>query len=148
LLLELVPSGAIRLPQPVSLNSSQTRNGKEGGPDDRGRALIRTLQDRLLQGVGRVVPGWQDEHAKEHLVRYCARDRELYRAYVAEFPPHPAIISSLRRQAGDAKPLGGSFERDGLYCPHDGGLVGEDEQDAARNGWRCYINPSHCWVQS
>lgn len=105
--------------------------------------FVQNLHNRLSEGGSHGIPDWDRQHVALLLTRYCARDDELYQAYVRTFPPDTAIIQRLRVNAGDSKPGGGSYNEPGLYCYICGGIVGKDEQDAARNGWRCYINPDH-----
>ncbi len=112
---------------------------KAAGDD---KAFLAGLMEAWARGVGRTVPGWTDS-AGEFLSRYCARDEALFQAYIEIIPPSPATIAQLRRTAGDIGPNGVRFESDGLYCPICGGSVGTDERDAARNGWRCYVNRAH-----
>lgn len=111
-------------------------------------AFIHRLQDELREGRGTEIPGWHSEMVAQYLNRYCAnQDADLYSAFQTVFPPDRSIIEGFHRRAGDPKPNGGIFDEDGLYCPECGGLLGKNEQDASRNGWRCFIDPTHYYGQ-
>lgn len=104
--------------------------------------FVEQLNGYLDDKRGSAIDDWNTRAVIEYVRRYLARDKELFEASYKVFAPAQELISSLRQTAGQTKPRGGVFEKDGFYCPNCGGLVGETEQDAARNGWRCYINPS------
>lgn len=119
------------------------RTSRDGNPHEQNQAFIQDINKKLNGNAANVIPDWQKDKAGLLLTRYCARNNDLYRAYVEVFPPDSSTVERLRKRAGDVKPRGGRYEADGLYCPECGGLVGTDEQDAARNGWRCYVDPDH-----
>lgn len=107
-------------------------------------AFIRYVDQQLKDKVGSTVPDWDVRWLAERFERYCAKDTNLFNAYNHVFPPDPAVIAKMRRRKDDPLPgRGAPCERDGLYCDQCGGWVGEDEQDAAANGWRCFVNPDH-----
>ena len=121
-------------------NKRQTSKG-EGDSDG---AFINEMTTAFDTGSYNPLPGWSDQGAASRLFeRYCARDKNLYSAYVAKYPPDAALIDSMKRYQGQARSIGGTYDADGLYCtdPTCCGKIGTDEADAARNGWRCYINP-------
>jgi len=62
-------------------------------------------------------------------------------AYNTVFAPSSEEVDAMRKKAGTPWPDGeGSYEKDGIYCTWPGcySIVGKDEVEAARNGWRCY----------
>ena len=75
--------------------------------------------------------------------RYCARSADLYLALGQVYPPDAARMKRLKKKKGETKPKGGLFAEDGLYCTECGGSLGADEREAARKGWRCYVDPNH-----
>jgi hypothetical protein len=74
--------------------------------------------------------------------RFCARDAALFRAWLNVFPPDPDQIRQMMKRKGEPRPTGGIYPEDGLYCIDTRccSWIGKDEQEAAQNGWRCYIN--------
>lgn len=116
--------------------------GLDADPYEAAMKLAKDLDRNLQNGVGRQVEGWSQDAAAEYVYRYMARDEHMFTAYKALYAPGEAVLNMLRRQPGDANPGGGELiKKAGLYCPSCGGLIGETEREAARNGWRCFINP-------
>lgn len=109
---------------------------------DKALTFIKELDRRIKDGIGSVIDDWDKRLIIEYVRRYVARDPNLFAASQQLFAPPRATIAMLKKNVGDPKPRGGTFDEDGLYCPNCGGKIGEDEQDAARNGWRCFVNPN------
>jgi hypothetical protein len=113
-------------------------------PRERDKAFIGRMATELKNHRGRHIDDWDERQAGELLERHIARDTSgLYEAYQELYPPNPARVANLRFRAGETGPRGIRIPADGLYCSECGGLIGETEQEAAQNGWRCYVNPSH-----
>lgn len=118
----LIAGARDRLAQKISFQRQECGND---------RSFIQRFVQALDDGIGGVIPGWNVDVISEFLTRYCSRDDALFQAYVEEFPPEPEVISPLRQPNGSFK------------CSECGGDIGTDERDAARNGWRCHVNPDH-----
>lgn len=108
--------------------------------------FVRELDQRLSafyqQYPHPPIEGWGDQRwAGEHLSKFSARHKPLLDAYLTMFVPDQAHISNLMVAKNTQGRWGGVAPDDGLYCPDCGGFIGKDVQDAARNGWRCFINP-------
>jgi len=107
-------------------------------------AFIQYLNKQLTEKVGGVVPDWDERWLADHLTRYCAHDQNLLSAYNEVFPPPRDTIERMRFKVGDRLPgTAGTCKKDGFYCLECGGWIGEDEQEAAQNEWRCFVNPKH-----
>ncbi len=114
------------------------------GETDSDINFIGEMTAAFTSGSCNPIPGWSaGAHASRLFERYCARDAGLYAAYVAEYPPDLALIQRMTKYQGQERPIGGKYEKDGLYCTVESccGWIGSDEADSARNGWRCFINP-------
>lgn len=106
--------------------------------------LWQKLRDFYDQGRQGQVAGWGDQPwAGERVGMYVAKHSPLHEASMRLFPPEDALINRLTLRKGQAGKWGGVVPQDGLYCPECGGLIGRDVQEAAQNGWRCFINSSH-----
>jgi len=107
-------------------------------------AFIQHLDKQLKQNVGGVVPDWNLAWLAERFVRYCAQDEELWIAYGQVYPPDKDKILAMVFEPGDVLPgNAGVCKEKGIYCTKCGGWIGKDEQEAAQNGWRCFVNPEH-----
>jgi hypothetical protein len=107
-------------------------------------AFIQHLDKQLKQNVGGVVPDWNLAWLAERFVRYCAQDEELWIAYGQVYPPDKDKILLMVFEPGDVLPgNAGVCKEKGIYCTICGGWIGKDEQEAAQNGWRCFVNPQH-----
>lgn len=111
-------------------------------PEEFVRAIKRAYEE---SGLGQQLPDWSEKAGKAFR-RYCSREEPLYNAYRLVFPPSADLISLMRREAGEARPTGGTYPRSGLYCIDQSccGWVGADEREAAMNGWRCFICGKDC----
>ena len=105
--------------------------------------FISFLISQLREGKGNEIPGWDRDRVWKAITLYCASDDALMQALMQVNPIRPEIKQSLRKKRGDQKPRGGTFDKDGYYCTICGGIIGETEEEALRNGWRCYVNPQH-----
>jgi hypothetical protein len=105
--------------------------------------FISFLISQLREGKGNEIPGWDRGRVWKAITLYCASDDALMQALMQVNPIRPEIKQSLRKKRGDQKPRGGTFDKDGYYCTECGGMIGETEEEALRNGWRCYVNPQH-----
>lgn len=102
------------------------------------------LQDFYRQARAGQIQGWGDQAwAGERLSKFTAKHTPLHEATMQLYPPPAATINALTLKKDQQGRWGGVAPRDGLYCPQCGGHVGEDIQDAARNGWRCFTNSAH-----
>lgn len=121
----------------TQLTDQVKRRQESEDPEAFVRRLTRAFEE---EGIGSQLPDWE-QVAGDAVRRYCTRDDNLYTAYRMVFPPSEDRIARMRRQAGAARPIGGTYQKDGLYCldPTCCGWVGADERDAALNGWRCFI---------
>lgn len=115
----------------------------EGTPEERDVDFIKLLVKNLEAHKGGEVPDWDKRLVSQWLNRFCARSSDLYLALGRVFPPDEGRLKRLRKKKGDKKPKGGQYSEDGLYCVECGGGLGMDEREAAKNGWRCYVDPSH-----
>lgn len=113
---------------------------KEPGRNQR---FVELLDERVRQGTGSEVQGWDVKSAGARVAAFCAGNQEIFKAYLEKYPPDAATVSAMRRSTGDEKPGGGRCDQDGLYCPQCGGFIGIDEADAAKNLWTCFVNPDH-----
>lgn len=90
------------------------------------------------------IQGWGDQAwAGERLSKFTAKHTPLHEATMQLYPPPAATINALTLKKDQQGRWGGYAPKDGLYCPECGGHVGDDIQDAARNGWRCFSNSAH-----
>jgi hypothetical protein len=110
---------------------------------DGDQAFIRELDYKLINGAGAGVKDWDLNDAAQLIQQFCASHPGLDNAYLAVFKPDDSTISRLTKIKGASRPNGGYFDEDGLYCDQCGGLIGRDLAEAAKNGWRCYIDPKH-----
>ena len=127
----------------------QIEHNRRSGQDEKRNQDVRflkTLKEHLDKGWGTGVRDWNMKAAAECLERFCAKDTDLLDVRMELWPPDEAEMANLRRKHGDAKPGGGHFDKEGLYCPTCGAVIGETQEEAARNGWRCYIDPSHSFL--
>jgi hypothetical protein len=109
--------------------------------DDEG--FVRALVAAHASGDFNILPDWREDNLAGRLVdRFCARDAALFRAWLNVFPPDPDQIRQMMKRKGEPRPTGGIYPEDGLYCIDTRccSWIGKDEQEAAQNGWRCYIN--------
>jgi len=117
---------------------------KEIGINGGDVAFLRYLDQQLNGKVGGTVPDWDRGWLAERVTRYCAKDPELFKAFSELYPPDEAKIQLMTYKKGDKLPgNAGICQEDGLYCTECGGWIGKDEQEAAQNGWRCFVNPKH-----
>ncbi len=114
----------------------------DGDEDAQADACLDALDSALIGKPTGAVSGWPQAAARI-LGRYLGSDDTMFRAYVRRFPPPTDTIKDLAKKAGQLLPRGGVADKDGLYCSIDGGWIGADEKEAARNGWTCYFNPEH-----
>ncbi len=106
--------------------------------------FIRHLNNQLSErGIGREIPDWSEQWLSHRLERYCAGDNSLLIAFDHVFPPDESVRQSLWKSKGDRLVSGRICEQDGYYCSACGGVIGKTLQEATRNGWRCFIDPSH-----
>lgn len=117
-------------------------------PTEAADTLVDELQQKLADfyryGRAGQIAGWGDETwAGQQLTKFTAKHTPLYNAYMAKYAPPAARINSLSFRKDQSGPWGGVAPKDGLYCRECGGELGETVQDAARNGWRCQVNPAH-----
>lgn len=110
---------------------------------EKARNFITYLADRVSKNVGvGQITGWDQVQIGSILKRYFAGDGKelLFRALQELEPRHQELVKKCfkrKGQPGNKRP----FEEDGYYCPKCDGLIGQTEEEAARNGWRCYIHP-------
>lgn len=113
--------------------------------DEREQSLkfVKQIADRLNSGRGQQITNWDHNQVWSIMKRYFAKRDSLYAALTELEPLDEGLLSSLWREAGAPDPHGGFYERSGYYCPapNCGGLLGYTKQEAAKNGWRCYIRP-------
>jgi hypothetical protein len=123
----------------------QKRNSTPPANDKReqSKAFIQNLAGELDQDWGRIIPDWKKAAVQQSLLSYIYNDVELRNAYIELHRPDDAALKRLWRNKGDQRPLGGTFDESGYYCPKCGGLIGKDQIEAARNGWQCFVDPSH-----
>ncbi|MPY67690.1 hypothetical protein F8S09_13830 [Deinococcus sp. SDU3-2] len=117
-------------------------------PAQSSQEFVQQLQTRLgefyRQGRAGQIQGWGDQAwAGERLSKFTAKHTSLHEATMLLYPPPAATVNALTLRKDQQGRWGGYAPKDGLYCPQCGGLVGEDVQDAARNGWRCFTDSSH-----
>ena len=132
------------------LRSSIEQVWKKAGktPEESSELFINLLLERL-QNLYKQYPrvpieGWEAfEWSWDRIVAYLAKRDDLYTAYERVVQPDQATLENLFLLKGARGDWGGEVPDDGYYCPVDGGLIGRDLQQAAQNGWRCFINPTH-----
>ena len=103
--------------------------------------LVKATATRLSAGTGAQIDGWSKERVWRVMKRYFASNDATYRALRQLEPPDPALIERCRKRKGEPAMHGGQYGQDGFYCPNCDGILGTDEQEATRNGWRCYVRP-------
>lgn len=126
------------------------RHGK-GENAENSEAFVTGLQQKLREFYIRnpdpdrhIIKGWLDQQwSGRHLQKFTASYPELRSATMSQFRPQRARIDDLTLRQGERGRWGGTVAEDGLYCPDCGGQIGKDEDDAAKNGWTCFINPAH-----
>ena len=126
------------------LIEDKVRAVKAAYPDLAGanRGYVRFLSDALLTGQGKLLSDWNEMEAKRLVLTTFQKEPGMLSAYWAEFPPNPAMMGSLRRSAGEARPKGnGVFEKAGYYCRVCGGPVGTTEDDAMEHAMLCEYYP-------
>jgi hypothetical protein len=102
---------------------------------------VRYLQKQLLEGNGPAITGWDHAKITRMMVNWLKK-RGLLKALYTVYPPEDALIQSMWRRSGDARPLGnGFFDKDGYYCAVCGGPVGYTRDEALENGLVCQFNP-------
>lgn len=129
---------------------SHWKHGK-GNEVENSEAFVAALQDRLAAFYRQnpnpdrtIIRGWLDQQwAGRHLQKFTASYPELLAATNSKFRPPRSRIDDLTLRKDERGRWGGTVTADGLYCPDCGGQIGTDEDDAARNGWTCFINPAH-----
>ncbi len=104
------------------------------------QAYIRYLHKQLLESNALAVDGWNHGNATKIIVAHC-RQQGLLKALYTVYPPEDALLQSLFKRKGDARPKGGFFAEDGYYCVIDGGLVGKTRDEALENGLMCQFYP-------
>lgn len=107
------------------------------------KKFVQMLANNHNEGRGGLVDNWARNKAWPVVKRYLASKEDLFKA-LSELDPVPtAVLAKCRKRAGDPDPHGGRYKEDGYYCPAAscGGLIGRTEEEAARNGWRCYVRP-------
>jgi hypothetical protein len=108
--------------------------------------FVEFLLDRMRQRFGSEVSDLSPKLCEDAVVHLCTSlDDSLKMALMKVKPIQEEIKNSLWRRANDPRPRGGHYEKPGFYCSICGGLIGETEEEALRNGWRCYVNPDHCF---
>ncbi|RIH90974.1 Tubulin like protein [Calidithermus terrae] len=113
-------------------------------PLERDRAFLDALEAGLKQGGWAGIRGWNDELVNEVIQRYCAADADLFTAYQMKYPRSEDSLSVLWRMEGAQREVGGgTYPADGYYCQTCCGLIGATRQEAARNNWKCFVDPSH-----
>jgi len=117
------------------------RHALGASDQERASAFVSALEAAFEKNEGSQVPGWDKRRAGRLVRTYCAQDAALYSAYRSLLPPPDGFVNTLRKRAGERLAGGRIADKDGLYCPRCGGWVGEDEQDAAANGWACFVDP-------
>jgi hypothetical protein len=115
---------------------------REMADDDK---FVEFLINQHKSGKGNEIPGWNRSRAWNAIMQFCASDQQLVRALMTVRPIPQEMKDSLWRKSGDQKPMGGTYDKDGYYCTECGGLIGETDEEALHNGWRCYVNPEHCF---
>ncbi|TSA82131.1 hypothetical protein FNU79_14015 [Deinococcus detaillensis] len=118
--------------------------------DESSQAFIGHLEMKLKefyrQGRAGQIQGWGDElWTGEHLLKYTAKHAPLQGAASKVYWPPAAIINSLTFRQGQTGPWNGEVPEDGLYCTKCGGKIGTTPEDAAQNGWRCFIDSTHVY---
>ena len=107
--------------------------------------FVEFLIDRKKKRFGSEISDLDPKLCKEAIVDLCSSDEQLRRALMSVNPIRPELKQSLYRKPNDRRPWGGYYEKEGYYCTKCGGLIGENEEEALRNGWCCYVNPDHCF---
>lgn len=106
--------------------------------------FVEFLLNRMRQRFGSEVSDLSPKLCEDAVIHLCtSQDNDLKRALMQVRPIQEEIKSRLWRRENDPRPRGGYYEKPGYYCSHCGGLIGETEEEALRNGWRCYVNPDH-----
>jgi hypothetical protein len=109
--------------------------------------LVERLKRAHDSGDFNVIPDWREDRFAGRLVdRFCARDMALFQAWRRVIPLDADHLQSMAKQKGEARPTGGVYPEDGLYCPilTCCSWIGKDEQEAAQKGWRCHVNRHDC----
>lgn len=107
------------------------------------RFLVESLDKTLREGFRTALHGAPNEQEFRRLVnRFLAREPDLYKELSKLNPLSDAHRERLFRKEGARKSDGSIATKDGFYCPVDGTLIGETEQEAELNGWRCYAYPA------
>lgn len=119
-------------------------------PEESSEQFVRLLIDQVnafflrYADPSRIIRDWgSKEWTWEYVVRFIAKSQDLFAAYQRISPPDPEILERLWLNKGDRGFWGGTVSEPGFYCEHDGGLIGRTPEEAAQNGWRCFINPDH-----
>ncbi|WP_034336409.1 tubulin-like doman-containing protein [Deinococcus misasensis] len=119
-------------------------------PEESSEQFVRLLIDQVnafflrYPDPAKIVRDWgSKEWTWEYVVRYIAKSKDLFAAYQRISPPDQEILARLWLEKGDRGLWGGVVPEPGFYCEHDGGLIGKTPEEAAQNGWRCFINPEH-----
>jgi len=108
---------------------------------------VRVLSDRVLQYSKSKGVSDLPVIGPRAITFFClpehGGDKAWKTAYNTVFAPIKEQVATMRKKAGDPWPDGegkGKYEEDGIYCTWPGcySIVGRDEDEAARNGWRCY----------
>jgi hypothetical protein len=115
---------------------------------------VRELNKRLRQYTGSRGVNDLADSAPQAVSLFCLPERggdEAWRtAYNTVFAPIREQLRLMHKSKGDPWPDGrGNYEEDGIYCTWPGcySIVGRNEDEAARNGWRCYYQ-GHNVLQS
>lgn len=118
-------------------------------PEESSEQFVRLLIDQVNAFYTRytdpssIIRDWgSKEWTWEYVLRYIAKSKDLFAAYQRISPPDEQILARLWREKGQRSSWGVAPEA-GFYCEHDGGLIGKSLEEAAQNGWRCFINPEH-----
>lgn len=130
----------------VELRNQVTAARKSFGanPLERDRAFLDALEAGLNQGGRAGIRGWSNELVKDVIERFCASDGDLFTAYQMKYQRSEESLSVLWRTEGTPREIGGGmYSADGYYCQTCCGLIGTTKQEAARNNWKCFVDPSH-----
>lgn len=93
--------------------------------------IVQTLKDKMSDPSLNVIVDRGD--IGRYLNQYLTAQPEWLAAMLAVLKPSEEKLSLIRR----TKSEGGSLVFDKYVCPRDQQVIGDDDESAARKGWRC-----------
>ncbi|MGB9637783.1 MAG: hypothetical protein ACPL1F_00585, partial [bacterium] len=107
--------------------------------------FLQEILNNIKKGKGNEIPNWDSKEIKNHILEnYILKDTELKKELVRVKPIDEDLKNKLFKKAGDEKPKGGVYDKDGYYCKECGGLIGYTEEEALENLWKC-VNSHEFW---